>query len=146
MQEARCGTRSWVSRITPWAAGGAKPLCHQGCPPRLISSCLMAMIDFRHDLPYTPKEKPGFSKNKTIEKWSLVEMLCHCRRGMRRDNYRSLEKAALRQIIPNHSNELITSDVLMDSVPIVVSAQLWLSPFPTQAVNESMIMLYVLRL
>ena len=32
MQGARRGTRSWVSRITPWAAGGAKPLCHQGCP------------------------------------------------------------------------------------------------------------------
>ena len=28
MQEARCGTRSWVSRITPRAAGGAKPLRH----------------------------------------------------------------------------------------------------------------------
>ena len=26
------GTRSWVSRITPWAEGGAKPLSHPGCP------------------------------------------------------------------------------------------------------------------
>ena len=26
------GTRSRVSRITPWAAGGAKPLGHWGCP------------------------------------------------------------------------------------------------------------------
>ena len=32
MQGARRGTRSQVSRITPWAAGGAKPLSHQGCP------------------------------------------------------------------------------------------------------------------
>ena len=32
MQGARRGTRSRVSRITPWAAGGAKPLRHQGCP------------------------------------------------------------------------------------------------------------------
>ena len=32
MQGARRGTRSQVSRITPWAAGGAKPLWHQGCP------------------------------------------------------------------------------------------------------------------
>ena len=32
MQGARHGTRSQVSRITPWAAGGAKPLCPQGCP------------------------------------------------------------------------------------------------------------------
>ena len=32
VQEARHGTRSWVSRITPRAAGGAKPLRHWGCP------------------------------------------------------------------------------------------------------------------
>ncbi|XP_038297035.1 ubiquitin-conjugating enzyme E2 variant 2 isoform X1 [Canis aureus] len=32
MQGARRGTRSRVSRITPWAAGGTKPLCHWGCP------------------------------------------------------------------------------------------------------------------
>ena len=31
MQGARCGTGSLVSRITPWAEGGAKPLCHPGC-------------------------------------------------------------------------------------------------------------------
>ena len=31
-QGARCGTQSQVSRITPWAEGGAKPLSHQGCP------------------------------------------------------------------------------------------------------------------
>ena len=29
MQGAPCGTRSWVSRITPWAEGGAKPLSHR---------------------------------------------------------------------------------------------------------------------
>ena len=28
----RRGTRSQVSRITPWAQGGAKPLGHPGCP------------------------------------------------------------------------------------------------------------------
>ena len=32
LQGALCGTWSWVSRITPQAAGGAKPLRHQGCP------------------------------------------------------------------------------------------------------------------
>ena len=32
MQGARCGTRFRVSRITPWGAGGAKPLRHQGFP------------------------------------------------------------------------------------------------------------------
>ena len=31
-QEAQHGTRFQVSRITPQAAGGAKPLHHQGCP------------------------------------------------------------------------------------------------------------------
>ena len=34
---ARHGTLSRVSRITPWAAGGAKPLRHQGCPVNKIS-------------------------------------------------------------------------------------------------------------
>ena len=32
MQGARHGTRSQVSRITPWAEGGVKPLSHPGCP------------------------------------------------------------------------------------------------------------------
>ena len=31
MQGAWHGTRSWVSRIRPWAEGGAKPLSHPGC-------------------------------------------------------------------------------------------------------------------
>ena len=37
MQGARCGTRSRVSRVTPQAAGGAKPLRHRGCPPVCLS-------------------------------------------------------------------------------------------------------------
>ena len=32
MQGARRGTRSRISRITPWAADGANPLRHWGCP------------------------------------------------------------------------------------------------------------------
>lgn len=56
--------------------------------PRLISSHLMTMIDFKHHLAYTHKEKPGGSKNKTIEKQSLAGTFNHCRRGMRRDIYR----------------------------------------------------------
>ena len=32
MRRARRRTRSQVSRITPWAEGGAKPLGHQDCP------------------------------------------------------------------------------------------------------------------
>ena len=31
-QGARRGTQSQVSRIRPWAEGGAKPLSHPGCP------------------------------------------------------------------------------------------------------------------
>ena len=36
MQGAQCGTRSWVSRITPWAEGGVNPLSHLGCPLLII--------------------------------------------------------------------------------------------------------------
>ena len=32
MQGARHGTRSWVSRIMPWAKGSTKLPGHQGCP------------------------------------------------------------------------------------------------------------------
>ena len=32
MQGVQCGTRSLVSRITPWAEGGAKPLGRRGYP------------------------------------------------------------------------------------------------------------------
>ena len=32
MQGAQRVPRSWVSRITPWAEGGAKLLSHRGCP------------------------------------------------------------------------------------------------------------------
>ena len=32
MQGAQGGTRPWVSRIMPWAEGGAKQLSHPGCP------------------------------------------------------------------------------------------------------------------
>ena len=35
MQGARRGTRSWGSRIMPWAEGGTKPLSHPGCPNHL---------------------------------------------------------------------------------------------------------------
>ena len=33
-QGAQHGTRSWVSRIMPWAKGGAKLLSHPGIPLR----------------------------------------------------------------------------------------------------------------
>ena len=37
MQGARRGTRSQVSRIRPWAEGGAKLLGHWGCPNLIFS-------------------------------------------------------------------------------------------------------------
>ena len=36
MQEAQSGTSSPVTRIMPWAEGGAKPLSHPGCPRILL--------------------------------------------------------------------------------------------------------------
>ena len=41
------GTRSWDSRITPWAEGSAKLLSHQGCPHYfnyIILLCLLGLI------------------------------------------------------------------------------------------------------
>ena len=43
MHRAWRGTRSRISRITPWAAGGAKPLRHRGC---LIFSFLWPFLSF----------------------------------------------------------------------------------------------------
>ena len=43
MQGARCGTQSQVSRITPWAKGGAKPLSHQGRPVKQFFNRFMAL-------------------------------------------------------------------------------------------------------
>ena len=39
MQGARCGTRSWVSRIRPWAEDSAKPLSHPGSPKKILFIC-----------------------------------------------------------------------------------------------------------
>ena len=37
IQEARCGTRSWDSGITPWAKGRhTQPLSHPGAPDHMI--------------------------------------------------------------------------------------------------------------
>ena len=44
MQGARHGTRSWDSRIRPWAEGGAKPLSHPGCPFFFFFKCDMSDI------------------------------------------------------------------------------------------------------
>ena len=45
MQGAQRGTRSQVSRITPWAAGSTKPLRHWGCPSnRYFKTTSKAMV------------------------------------------------------------------------------------------------------
>ena len=46
MQEAQRETRSQVSRIMPWAEGGAKPLSHPGCPLSHINTLLIAEAAF----------------------------------------------------------------------------------------------------
>ena len=43
MQGARHGTRSWVSRIRPWAEGCAKPLSHPGCP--VVNILIIKILD-----------------------------------------------------------------------------------------------------
>ena len=46
-QGARCGTGSWVSRITPWAERGVKPLSHLGCPGcRILDENSSKLVDF----------------------------------------------------------------------------------------------------
>ena len=47
MQGARHGTRSRVSRITPWAEGSAKPLSHPGCPTVAFLFCLRFYLFMR---------------------------------------------------------------------------------------------------
>ena len=69
VQEARCGTRSWVSRITPQAAGGTKALRHRGCPIYLFLKIYLFMRDTERQAPCrepdmgldpgTPGPRPG---------------------------------------------------------------------------------------
>ena len=65
MQGAWRETQSWVSRIRPWAEGGAKPLSYLGCPttPCLINSPSPnhLRLSCRHLDPL-----PAFSKNEDI--------------------------------------------------------------------------------
>ena len=53
MQAAGRGTRSQVSRIMPWAEGGAKLLSHQDCPKKKVSysfvcSFAVSLRQFKH--------------------------------------------------------------------------------------------------
>ena len=45
MQGARCGTRSRVSRIVPWAEGSTKPLSPPGCPS-MVFFCVCFTTSF----------------------------------------------------------------------------------------------------
>ena len=56
MQGAQCGTWSRIPRITPQAAGGAKPPRHQGCPLTVISEQnLYLLINYKPiHFPLTP--------------------------------------------------------------------------------------------
>ena len=44
MQGPRHVTGSWVSRIMPWAEGGAKPLSHPGCPYFYIFNKFLCIV------------------------------------------------------------------------------------------------------
>ena len=44
MQGARRGTRSRVSRVTPWTEGGAKPLSHPGALDIYVSMLLLPKV------------------------------------------------------------------------------------------------------
>ena len=44
MQGARHGTRSWVSRIRPWAEGGAQPLSHWDTQEKYLKSLVLGHL------------------------------------------------------------------------------------------------------
>ena len=51
LQGAWCGIRSQVSRIMPWAEGGAKPLSHLGCP----KSIFLILVKYAVNLQSSPR-------------------------------------------------------------------------------------------
>ena len=55
MQGAGHGTRSRVSRITPWAEDGAKPPSHLGCPTTSLSKSGIIFIITSKSLSNLPK-------------------------------------------------------------------------------------------
>ena len=71
MQGARCGTQSWVSRITAWAEGGAKLLSHPGCPINKIfkkTSRLGKSIDIYRKVDW------WFLRTKEKEEWGVIAL------------------------------------------------------------------------
>ena len=59
MQGARRGTRSWDSRITPWAEGGPKPLSPPGCPHLVFNSSARQDIGNKAQLRTPPSRAVG---------------------------------------------------------------------------------------
>ena len=62
MQGARCGTRSWDSRITPWAKGRCPTLSHPGVPSIQmfkdeLSMCLLFPSDTEPHHPFTSLQR-----------------------------------------------------------------------------------------
>ena len=85
MQRAWRGTRSRVSRITPWAAGSAKPLRHRGCPSFIFKNSALYVqflpsyfdreVDTRNiSLPSSLEEKDN-SREMTHDRWPMVAAL-----------------------------------------------------------------------
>ena len=58
MQGARRGTQSRVSKIIPWAEGGAKPLSHPGCHKATF---------LRERILQTPSAAAGWGKTPTVD-------------------------------------------------------------------------------
>ena len=57
MQRAWHGTRHRVSRITPWAAEGHKPLWHWGCPMKTV--CIQFLVRIQEQETWIPNKKWG---------------------------------------------------------------------------------------
>ena len=76
MQGARCGTRSSVSRITPWAAGGTKPLRHRGCPPPFLKDFIyLSMRDTQREAETQAEGEAGSMRGARRGTRSLVSRI-----------------------------------------------------------------------
>ena len=64
-----CGTWSRVSRIMPWAEGGAKPLNHLGCPTFFFLTFIWHLLVSRQYMGCYgyPKMRQGFSFKNSIQ-------------------------------------------------------------------------------
>ena len=70
---AQHGTRSWVSRITPWAEGSTKPPSHPGLPFHfLIRISLMGQTKWHHLKPRVWSCRPGIESCVGLPAGSLL--------------------------------------------------------------------------